>query len=247
MDLRDPKLSITPNGKLMLLMGGTHLSDEKKRLFNQTYATFSKDGSHWEPLTPILPPFEWLWRVTWYQGEAYGVSYRYSQPLDPKSEWVTTLWKSSDGIEFFPHTFFQIPGYPSEATIRFTPEGEMRVLIRREEYDRGRAWLGNSFPPYEDWLWKELPYHIGGPNFLILPNEEMWAAGRIIIHTVYGTLEKTAIASLTEQELIPTLMLPSGGDCSYPGMVYHEGFLYVSYYSSHEGNTNIYLAKIDLP
>ena len=38
-----------------------------------------------------------------------------------------------------------------------------------------------------------------------------------------------------------------GGDCSYPGLVFHEGLLYMSYYSSHEGKTSIYLAKIKLP
>jgi hypothetical protein len=27
----------------------------------------------------------------------------------------------------------------------------------------------------------------------------------------------------------------------------HDGLLWVSYYSSHEGKTNIYLAKVELP
>jgi hypothetical protein len=39
--------------------------------------------------------------------------------------------------------------------------------------------------------------------------------------------------------------LPSGGDTSYPGMVVHDGTLWVSYYSSHEGKTSIYLATVD--
>lgn len=42
------------------------------------------------------------------------------------------------------------------------------------------------------------------------------------------------------------LKLPSGGDSSYPGMVMHNGLLWMSYYSSHEGKTSIYLAKIAL-
>ena len=40
------------------------------------------------------------------------------------------------------------------------------------------------------------------------------------------------------------LKLPSGGDTSYPGLVWHDNMLYVSYYSSHEGRTSIYLAKV---
>jgi len=38
--------------------------------------------------------------------------------------------------------------------------------------------------------------------------------------------------------------LPSGGDTSYPGLLWHEERLWVSYYSSHEGKTSIYLAVL---
>ena len=44
----------------------------------------------------------------------------------------------------------------------------------------------------------------------------------------------------------PVLTLPSGGDTSYAGMVWHDGLLWVSYYSSHEGKTAIYLARVKL-
>ena len=42
----------------------------------------------------------------------------------------------------------------------------------------------------------------------------------------------------------PALTLPSGGDTSYAGMVWHEGQLWVSYYASHEGKTAIDLARV---
>ena len=48
-------------------------------------------------------------------------------------------------------------------------------------------------------------------------------------------------------QLTEFLKLPSGGDNSYPGLVMHDGLLWVSYYSSHEGKTSIYLAKVKLP
>jgi hypothetical protein len=47
--------------------------------------------------------------------------------------------------------------------------------------------------------------------------------------------------SLTE-----AFALPSGGDCSYAGMVLRGDTLYVSYYSSHEEKTAIYLATLTL-
>jgi len=44
--------------------------------------------------------------------------------------------------------------------------------------------------------------------------------------------------------LTEALTLPSGGDTSYPGFAWHEGVLWVSYYSSHEGKSSIYLARV---
>lgn len=43
------------------------------------------------------------------------------------------------------------------------------------------------------------------------------------------------------------LALPSGGDTSYAGLVWHEQQLWVSYYASHEGQTCIYLAQVEVP
>jgi hypothetical protein len=48
------------------------------------------------------------------------------------------------------------------------------------------------------------------------------------------------------KKLTPILQLPSGGDTSYPGLVWRDGFLWVSYYSSHEAKTSIYLAKVEI-
>ena len=49
---------------------------------------------------------------------------------------------------------------------------------------------------------------------------------------------------MTTSSYEPALTLPSGGDTSYAGMVWHDDFLWMSYYSSHEGGTSIYLAKV---
>ncbi|MDG9678819.1 hypothetical protein [Micromonospora sp. DH14] len=47
-------------------------------------------------------------------------------------------------------------------------------------------------------------------------------------------------------ELTELIALPSGGDTSYPGLVWHDDLLWVSYYSSHEGRTCVYLAEVTL-
>ena len=48
-------------------------------------------------------------------------------------------------------------------------------------------------------------------------------------------------------KLTEFLELPSGGDTSYAGLVLYNDQLWISYYSSHEARTSIYLAKVKLP
>lgn len=244
-DLRDPKLSITPNGFLMLLVSGTEYS-QKHYLTRQSQVSFSQDGFNWSSFRPILEPHEWLWRVTWYEGKAYGASYRFSNPQDPKQEWLIKLFKSSDGVHYELVTNWNIPGRPNETTLRFFSDGMMVALVRREQLDHHDAWIGNSSPPYKQWEWHSLGCYFGGPNFLIFSDQTLWAAGRIIWTNPYGAFEKTIVAKIADYSLSSLLILPSGGDCSYPGMMYDEGCLWISYYSSHEGNSAIYLAQIQL-
>jgi len=234
-DLRDPKLSITPDGKLMLVMGGS-VYEGKKFISRQPRVAFSKDGCNWTPTEKILSEGDWLWRVTWHEGKAYGVSYG----TEPKEDWTLTLFVSKDGLKYDKVCKLNVPGNANETTLRFLPNGEMTALIRRESGNK-KAWIGSSKKPYTTWNWKETGHQIGGPNFIILPEGRMYAGGRNYIDKV-----STMIGILTLDSYEPILTLPSSGDTSYPGMVWHENLLWVSYYSSHEGKTGIYLAKIKL-
>jgi hypothetical protein len=85
----------------------------------------------------------------------------------------------------------------------------------------------------------KLEEDIGGPNFIRLPDGNLWAAARR-----YGAKPSTVLARMKRDSYRPVLTLPSGGDCSYPGMVWHNDLLWISYYSSHEGKACIYMAKI---
>ena len=54
----------------------------------------------------------------------------------------------------------------------------------------------------------------------------------------------------TSGKITEFLTLPSGGDTSYAGLVWHADRLWVSYYSAHEANadftTAIYFAEVAL-
>ena len=96
---------------------------------------------------------------------------------------------------------------------------------------------------------------IGGPSLIRLPDNRMLACVRPYDPEVPSSTEigsgkkRTALFWLDPftGTFTETLELPcSDGDSSYPGMVFHDGFLWVSYYSSHEGGTDIYFAKVQI-
>lgn len=233
-DLRDPKLSETPDGRLMLVAGGS-VYKERQFVTRRPRVAFSDDGKTWTPWYPVLEPGDWLWRVTWFNGKAYGTSYNNSEP-----DWKLNLYQSNDGINWELITGLNLDGQPNETTLRFLPDGEMIALVRREGGSKN-AMIGSSKPPYKDWDWHETGFRIGGPDFIVKNYNDLWAAGRY-----YAEQNKTVLARFGRNRYQPVLELPSGGDTSYPGLVWFRKKLWISYYSSHEGKTSIYLAKIRL-
>lgn len=235
-DLRDPKLSVTPDKRLMLLAGGT-LFDGDRYVGRQPRVAFSIDGTQWSRMRLVLENGDWLWRVSWHGRRAYGITYR----LQSSRKWTVALVASSDGLAYEELCDLGVDGKPNEATIRFRSNGEAVAVVRREGGDR-KGWVGTSRAPYTSWSWHSLAHRLGGPNFLILPNGEMWASTRIINQND----ARTCVGRLTDHSFQPLFELPSGGDCSYPGMVWFRQRLWVSYYSSHGGKTSIYLSRIGL-
>ncbi len=246
-DLRDPKLSITPDGRLMLVLGGS-VYEGKVLKERQPRVSFSKDGHTWSAPQRVLDKGDWLWRVTWHKGRAYGINYALEGKRNSTKEWTITLVVSDDGVAFRPIARLTVPGRPNEATVRFLPNDECVALVRREGLasnpDR-EAWIGTSPPPYHYWHWHPAGTQVGGPDFLVLPSGAMVAGGRQ--YNPKPATNKTFVGGMTLESVKAELILPSGGDCSYPGMVWHDGLLWVCYYSSHEGRAAIYLAKVRLP
>ena len=227
-DLRDPKLSVTPDGRLMLLMGGCVYDDEGEYLTRAPRVSFSEDGATWSVPQKVLSEDHWLWRATWHGDRAYALS-KLGEGKGPRRGF---LYTSMDGIDWDWITEFKLPGV-SETTLGFQPDGEMIALIRP-------GYIGASRPPYREWTFCETPERIGGPNFIRLPDGSLWGSGRLF--TAEGP--RTVLARMTTSSYEPALTLPSGGDTSYAGMVWHDDILWMSYYSSHEGGTNVYLAKV---
>jgi hypothetical protein len=234
-DLRDAKITITPDGQLMLC--GAEALHDKSRQTHQSVAWFSKDGRVWSEKYVIGDPDFWLWRVTWHQGRAYGIGYGCGKDRSVR------LYSSQDGKKF--ETLVErlfAEGYPNETSLVF--DGDTAYCLLRRDDQPNSGLLGVSLPPYTQWEWKDLGARIGGPHMVRLPDGRFVAAVRM-----YDGSVRTSLAWIDpgSGKLTEFLKLPSGGDTSYAGLVVHDGLLWVSYYSSHEGKTSIYLARVQLP
>jgi hypothetical protein len=234
-DLRDPKITVTPDGLLMLTTAGAQRSEKKTT--HQSFAWFSEDGGKWSQPAKIGDENMWLWRVTWSGLDAYSIGY------DTIGGKLVRLYTSKDGRNFttLVPTLFD-HGEPNESALVFLATGTAYCLLRRDG-EPGSAQFGIANRPYRKWTWKDLGTRIGGPNMIRLDSGELIGAGRL-----YDGKVRTSIFAINpvNAELKELLSLPSGGDSSYPGLVWRHEMLYVSYYSSHEGRTAIYFAQVRL-
>jgi hypothetical protein len=239
-DLRDAKITITPDQQLML--SGAGAQHDRTRFKHQSYSWFSSNGRDWSQPYPIGEKDFWLWRTTWHDGRAYSVGYATGETADRH----VRLYRSPDGksFEVLVKNLFE-EGYPNESSLVFLEDDTCYCLLRRDG-SPNTGLLGTAQPPYRDWNWQDLGVRIGGPHMIQIPDGRLIAAVRL-----YDGGARTALCWLDPEtgKLTEFLALPSGGDTSYPGLVWHQDHLYVSYYSAHEAGkipatTSIYLAKV---
>lgn len=234
-DLRDAKITVTPDGRLML--AGAEAIETPNGRHHQSLVWFSNDGSTWTPKRQVGDPGNWLWRISWHDGNAYGFGYGCGT-----SDRGLRLFKSSNGETF--ETLIEkvnVEGtYPNETSMVFLPDDTAFCLLRQDGQPNS-GYIGKSRPPYTEWDWTSLGVRIGGPDMIQLPGGRFVAVVRL-----YDPPVRTSLCWLDPENgtLTETLKLPSGGDTSYAGLVWYDDLLWISYYSSHEGKTSIYLARV---
>lgn len=244
-DLRDPKISVTPKNRLLIIMGGSNYENGSLKSI-ATYTSMSDpNGNRFaQPEKVALnetlkSDFDWIWRITWYEKVGYGVLYQ-SNVNGDKDKTRAYLVKTTKGTDYELITELQIDGKPNESTIRFLSGAEMAILVRREGDDK-MGMLGTSKAPYTDWTWEKLDFRLGGPNFEIIPINKILITSRIYADDGPYT---ALLLGKKNEGFKEVMRLPSGGDCSYAGMITISGYVWMSYYSSHEGKTSIYYARI---
>ncbi len=233
-DLRDAKISITPTGQLML--SGAEATHDKSVKSHQSLAWFSSNGFEWSDRQEIGDPNFWLWRVTWFRNKAFSIGYSCSKDKSIR------LYASDDGRNF--ETLVEnlaVNGYPNESAMVF--QRDIAFCLLRGDGEPSGGLLGTAKAPFLEWKWQDLKARIGGPQMIQLPDGRLLSAVRL-----YDRRLRTSLCWVdpTVGSLQEFLELPSGGDCSYAGIVFHDQILWVSYYSSHEGQSKIYLAKVKI-
>lgn len=240
-DLRDPKLSVTPDGRLMLVVAGS-VYEKKKFLSRKCYVSFFTDPRTPGELTTVeIDPrvsdeTDWLWRITWHDGKAWGVVYnkgRFGR--------AAHLVSSTDGVRYDLVTSLDLKDFPNECSIVFEPDGAMVIVARRDAGDR-MGMIGRAAAPYTEWTWNRMNTALGGPALCRLKR------GTLLLGTREpGRAPKTVLGTVALDGTFTKLLeFPSGGDTSYPGLVLEGRTLWMSYYSSHEGKSSIYLARMEV-
>lgn len=231
-DLRDPKIEVTPDNRLIL-----HACEKfpaGSSPLRRNLAWFSTDGTNWTDPVPIGEDNIWLWKHTWHKGTGYGVGYACAVPH------FTRLYTSKEATKWTTHVAtLNNSGSVNESSIVFMPDDTAHCLLRRDDGTR-TALIGTSSPPYTTWTWQDLGRQIGGPEMIRLPDNRLLAAVRLYPLATWLCWVDPKSGTLT-----PALKLPSSGDTSYAGMVWHNDRLWVSYYSSHEKQrSTVYIAEV---
>lgn len=241
-DLRDPKLSIMPNGNLMLIAYARLINADNQTQSTRNLCWVSKTGKSWSSPSEFANKGWWLWRLKWHEGLAYGFAYN-------KKANAINLYKGDPQRSFHLHQESALSlvkhnkGYPNESDLIFNNNSAFAIV--RRDADSYSAQLGVSSFPYKKWLWTDLKIYIGGPAMLFIADNLALVAGRIIQgkKLVTGLL----LLDLESAHLRLLTVLPSSGDNSYPGLVLKNNSLYISYYSSHEDQkSSVYLTEINI-
>jgi hypothetical protein len=234
-DIRDAKMAIMPDGRIILLTA-IQLFDHGEHN-HQSIAWFTKDLKTWDGPFDVGEPDVWLWGIVWHKGVGYSAGY------STKAGHFVRLYKTTDGRSFQPlvDKFDVGAVFDNENAITFDADDTARILIR---CDPEPAFLGSARPPYTEWTLKQTDTRIGGPALTETPDGRLLAAGRL-----YDGNQRTSLVWIDPRtaKVTECLSLPSGGDTSYPGLVWDNDVLNMSYYSSHEGKAKIYFARVRVP
>ncbi|MDA0834057.1 MAG: hypothetical protein O2955_12610 [Planctomycetota bacterium] len=139
-DIRDPRLSITPEGALMINASiyyvshsGTPNSEQEHEVSRQSTTWLSRDGHTWSTAHACPTGVNtWRWDVTWHRGMGYSVAYT-------GKDGYGALYRTRDGRNWrlLVDDFFPESG-GTEAALAFPSENLAVCLLRQPSTKEGK-------------------------------------------------------------------------------------------------------------
>lgn len=224
-DLRDPKL-IVYKQQLHITAG------QRLRTFCRTLIWHSCNGKDWSPAKALTANNKntWLWQPIRYNTILFGFAYPCGKPYGQPLQWMQE--HNSHHMKCI-KTMTDVDGFANEVALTQDADG-IYALLRRDP-EVGLYGVCTD-PTVGNWQWSALAERIGGPSILRVQQQS------ILCYRRYQPRVCLVLSYQSNSEAKKSLILPSGGDCSYAGMTVVQGNLWISYYSSHQGRSRIYIA-----
>lgn len=205
-----------------------------------SFVTYTDDGKTWSEPQPVYKPTYIFWKPVARGGKFYATAHVKSR--DGKTRDVHLI-TSTDGIDWQQVSKIRGGNWESETTIHFVADDKI-VAFLRQKYGSPQSSILESSAPFTEWTERATPslhfsghdaYSFDGTHYFL---SRTFDSGRknpgVLIYT------------FADGQLTPYCRLPAGGDCAYACAVQDGDEMLVSYYSTHEGSTNIYLARVPL-
>lgn len=207
-----------------------------------TYALTTADGKAWDKPRPVYEPRYIVWKPVAVGKTYFAGSHKKDEASSGKGREVHLI-KSADGLAWEKVSTIRAGNWESETTPHFAPDGTATVFLR-QKYGSPQAQILEAKPPYTEWKIRPTTVtHFSGHSVqTIAGTTYLFTRDRRPKPDEYGQV----IYTFADGRLTPYCRLPAGGDCAYAEAVRSGDDMLVSYYSSHEGATNIYLAVVPL-
>lgn len=232
-DDRDPQMMVTEQSLLLYVpaMNGKELV---------TWMKHTEDGVTWSEPVKIYEPQFILWKPVIHNGTFYAAAHKKDESSNGKGREVHFV-KSADGIRWEKVSSIRAGNWESETTLFFGAK-DHAIAFLRQKYGNPQAQVLESDPPYTQWSSRDAGVrHLSGHSV-----HTFKGVTYLLSRTTAGKETGTMIYTFADGKLTPYCQLPSSGDCSYAEAVEDGDNMLVSFYSTHEGATNIYFATVPL-
>ena len=234
-DDRDPQMLVVGDTLIMYVasMKGPDLI---------TYAVTTEDGKAWGKPKPVYEEKYIVWKPLAVGTAYYAGAHKKDEASGGKGREVH-LVKSADGIAWEKVSTIRAGNWESETTLHFEKDGTCLAFLR-QKYGSPQAQILEAKAPYTEWKSRPTDVaHFSGHSVRTYDGVTyLFSRDRGPKANEFGQ----AIYTFADGKLAPYCRLPAGGDCAYAEAVRDGDAMLVSYYSSHEGQTNIYLAVVPL-